>query len=169
MFPTCAWHCMHFPYSGYDCGVFVVIYMDLLALKVESMCFTQKDVRMLWDKCPADILSGTIRNFPVSLSSWLTFGVVIILQPLAATPTVGVTFYNYLTADVCNYNVHIGMDGLHVCDAASHASVICPLLISGWPCTHCLMCIIRQLLIVSGDGLPLVGLSTLHCKYYATQ
>ncbi|KAJ8422138.1 hypothetical protein Cgig2_002646 [Carnegiea gigantea] len=30
--------------SGYDCGVFIMIYMDLLALKVDMMYFTQKDI-----------------------------------------------------------------------------------------------------------------------------
>ncbi|KAJ8428374.1 hypothetical protein Cgig2_012521 [Carnegiea gigantea] len=44
--------------------------------------------------------------------------------PLAATSTVGITFRNYLKADVCDCNVHVGMDGLRMCDAASqHASV----------------------------------------------
>lgn len=50
-------------------GLFVIIYVDLLALKVDTMCFTQKDTRMLRDKCLADISRGTIKNFPASLSS----------------------------------------------------------------------------------------------------
>ena len=60
---------MHVHCSGYNCYVFIMIYMDLLALKVDSQYFTQKDIRMLREKCLIDILKGEIGNFPESLLS----------------------------------------------------------------------------------------------------
>ncbi|KAJ8420052.1 hypothetical protein Cgig2_015671 [Carnegiea gigantea] len=53
--------------NGHDCGVLVMIFMDLVALTGHTMCFNQSDIRTLRDKCLADILWGTIRNFPVAL------------------------------------------------------------------------------------------------------
>ncbi|KAJ8423551.1 hypothetical protein Cgig2_007082 [Carnegiea gigantea] len=68
------WDLVHVDYpqqdNGHDCGVFVMIFIDLLALIGHTMCFDQSDIRILWDKCLADILRGTIWNFPVC--TWLT-------------------------------------------------------------------------------------------------
>ncbi|KAJ8447331.1 hypothetical protein Cgig2_013108 [Carnegiea gigantea] len=50
--------------NGHDCGVFVMIFMDVLALNARAMCFNQDDVRHLRDKCLADVLIDRIRNFP---------------------------------------------------------------------------------------------------------
>ena len=44
-----------------------MIFMDVLALIGHMMCFDQSDIRTLWDKCLANILRGTIQNFPIAL------------------------------------------------------------------------------------------------------
>ena len=46
-----------------------MIFMDVPALIGHTICFDQSDIRTLQDKCLADILMGTIRNFPVALLS----------------------------------------------------------------------------------------------------
>ncbi|KAJ8444750.1 hypothetical protein Cgig2_033758 [Carnegiea gigantea] len=55
--------------NGYDCGGFVMIFMDVLAVNARAMCFNQDDVQHLRDKCLADVLIDRIRNFPHSLTS----------------------------------------------------------------------------------------------------
>ncbi|KAJ8428407.1 hypothetical protein Cgig2_024553 [Carnegiea gigantea] len=53
---------------GYDCGVFVMVFMDVLALQEDTLCFSQDDIRALRDKCLTDLLRGRIRNLPLPLT-----------------------------------------------------------------------------------------------------
>jgi len=57
--------------SGHECDVFVMIFMDILALTGRMGCFNQSNIRTLRDKCLANILRGRMRNFPVALLPWL--------------------------------------------------------------------------------------------------
>ncbi|KAJ8419352.1 hypothetical protein Cgig2_016508 [Carnegiea gigantea] len=68
--------------SGYECGVFVMMCMDILALKEDTLCFTQDDMRSLRDKCLADQRRGTIRNFPhpVEVYSSCTIALVDVVE-----------------------------------------------------------------------------------------
>ncbi|KAJ8446383.1 hypothetical protein Cgig2_019276 [Carnegiea gigantea] len=57
--------------NGYDCGVFVMRFMDVLALQEDTLCFLQDDIRALRDKCLTDLLLSRIRNFPPPLDAWV--------------------------------------------------------------------------------------------------
>jgi len=59
--------------SGHDCGVFVMVFMDLLCINGGVLCFSQTHMRQLREKCLADLLAGKIRNFPI-MSPWLACG-----------------------------------------------------------------------------------------------
>lgn len=50
--------------NGYDCGVFVMAFMDLISVRADSWCFQQQNVRHFKEKCLANLLKGDIRNFP---------------------------------------------------------------------------------------------------------
>jgi len=56
--------------SGHDCGVFVMVFMDLLSINGGVLCFSQSDMRQLCKKCLADLLAGEIRNFPIMSLLW---------------------------------------------------------------------------------------------------
>ena len=60
------WFC-----SGYDCGVFVMMFMHVLALQEDTLCFLQDDMRALRDKCLMDLLRGRMRNFPPPVDAWV--------------------------------------------------------------------------------------------------
>ncbi|KAJ8441430.1 hypothetical protein Cgig2_023616 [Carnegiea gigantea] len=51
----------------HDCGVCVMIFMDVLTFTSRMMYFKQSDIRILRDKCLVDILRGRIRYFPMTL------------------------------------------------------------------------------------------------------
>lgn len=57
--------------NGYDCGVFVMMFMDVLALYEDTLCFSLDDMRVLRDKCLTDLLRGQIRNFPPPHYAWV--------------------------------------------------------------------------------------------------
>ena len=50
--------------SGYDCGVFVMAFMDLISIRATGWQFTQANVRLFRDKCLLSLVRGRIAHFP---------------------------------------------------------------------------------------------------------
>jgi len=71
--------------SGHDCGVFVMVFMDLLCINGGVLCFSQTDMRQLREKCLADLLAGEIRNFSI-MSPWLPCGDEILYLHISPPP-----------------------------------------------------------------------------------
>ena len=80
--------------SGQDCDVFVIIFMEVLALTGRMMYFKESDTQTLRDKCLADILRERIRNFHMTLP-WL--------HP---SPTFCV-YRNWMCCLVAHYSYHL--------------------------------------------------------------
>jgi len=54
--------------SGYDCGVFVMAFIDLISIRATAWQFTQAHVRQFRDKCLLSLLTGRIGHFPRTLT-----------------------------------------------------------------------------------------------------
>uniref|UniRef100_A0A7C8YVL5 Ubiquitin-like protease family profile domain-containing protein n=1 Tax=Opuntia streptacantha TaxID=393608 RepID=A0A7C8YVL5_OPUST len=50
--------------NGYDCGVFVMAFMDLISIRATGWQFTQANVRQFRDKCLLSLVRGRITHFP---------------------------------------------------------------------------------------------------------
>jgi len=53
--------------SGHDCGVFVMVLMDLLSMRADKVVFDQQHVRHVRDKLLLSLLQGKIAHFPDAL------------------------------------------------------------------------------------------------------
>jgi len=68
----CAPHPFSWPHalrlcSGYDCGVYVMAFMDVLSIKTDGLHFHPSDVRHMRDLCLLSIVDGKIAHFPDAL------------------------------------------------------------------------------------------------------
>ncbi|KAJ8423512.1 hypothetical protein Cgig2_030224 [Carnegiea gigantea] len=52
---------------GYDCGLFVLTFKELLSMNIGGLYFEQRDMRYMKDKCLLSLLQGKISQFPNAL------------------------------------------------------------------------------------------------------
>ena len=60
LFPYFCLHCR----SGHDCGVYMLMFMDLLSIRADGLYFDQPYVRHPRDKLLLSLLQGSIAHFP---------------------------------------------------------------------------------------------------------
>ena len=58
----CSPHTLRFC-NGYDCGVYVMAFMDVLSIKTDGLHFHQDDVHDMRDLCLLSIVDGKIAHF----------------------------------------------------------------------------------------------------------
>ena len=61
--------------SGHDCGVFVMVLLDLISMRLEQVVFDQQHVRHVRKKLLLSLLEGKIAHFPDALLRyWVLHG-----------------------------------------------------------------------------------------------